>query len=128
VDYHKLNSVTTRDAYRLPRIDESLDALDGSKFFSMLDLLSEYWQVPLSSDAQEKAACKTWVGSASGSCCRLNLHPLRPPFSDTWSRASVGYAERPCSSTLMMSSSSPPTSTLMSVSPERCSIDSELPL
>jgi len=40
------------------KIDESLDALASSKFFSMLDLLSGYWQVPLSPDAQDKAAFK----------------------------------------------------------------------
>jgi len=42
VDYRKLNSVTIQDAYPLPRIDESLDALAGSKYFSALDLLSGY--------------------------------------------------------------------------------------
>jgi len=62
VDYCKLNSVTIQDAYRLPRIDESLDALVGSKFFSMLHLLSGYWQVPLSPDAQDKAVFITWDG------------------------------------------------------------------
>jgi len=54
VDYRKLNSVTIQDAYPLPRIDESLDALASSKYFSTLDLLSGYWQVPLSPDAQDK--------------------------------------------------------------------------
>jgi len=48
VDYSKLNSVTIQDAYPLPRIYESLDALAGRKFFSTLDLLSGYWHVPLS--------------------------------------------------------------------------------
>jgi len=62
VDYHKLNSVTIQDAYPLPRIDESLDALDGSKYFRTLDLLSGYWQIPLSPDALEKAAFITRDG------------------------------------------------------------------
>jgi len=62
VDYRKLNSVTIQDTYPLPRIDESLDALAGSKYFSTLDLLSGYWQVPLSPDAQEKAAFITRDG------------------------------------------------------------------
>jgi len=39
VDCHKLNSVTIQNAYPLPRIDESLNALDDSKFFSTRNLL-----------------------------------------------------------------------------------------
>jgi len=42
VDCHKLNSVTIQDAYPLSCIDESLDALAGSKYFSTLELLSRY--------------------------------------------------------------------------------------
>ena len=44
------------DAYPLPRIDESLEALAGSKYFSTLDLMSGYWQVPLDEDAKDKSA------------------------------------------------------------------------
>jgi len=46
VNYPKLSSVTIQNAYRLPRRDEFLDALVGSKYFSTLDRLSGYWQVP----------------------------------------------------------------------------------
>jgi len=56
MDYRKLNSVTIQDAYPFSRINELLDALAGSKFFSTSDLLSGYWQVPLSPDAQDEAA------------------------------------------------------------------------
>jgi len=55
VNYRKLNSVTIQDAYPLLRIDKSLDTLAGNKYFSKLDLLSGYWQVSLSPDAQDKA-------------------------------------------------------------------------
>ena len=40
IDFHTLNNVTVKDAYPLPRIDECLDALNGSKYFSTLDLAS----------------------------------------------------------------------------------------
>jgi hypothetical protein len=48
VDYRKVNNVTRKDAYPLPRIDETLNTLAGSKWFSTLDLISGYWQVEMS--------------------------------------------------------------------------------
>ena len=54
VDYRKLNDVTTKDAYPLPRIDDSLDQLAGAKWFSCLDLNSGYWQVEVDNADREK--------------------------------------------------------------------------
>ena len=56
VDYRKLNDVTTKDAYPLPRIDDSLDQLAGAKWFSCLDLNSGYWQVEVADEDREKTA------------------------------------------------------------------------
>jgi len=42
VDYRALNKVTVKDAYPLPRVDESLDRLNGVKWFSTLDLFSGF--------------------------------------------------------------------------------------
>ena len=43
IDYRKLNAITHQDAYPLPRIDETLDMLAGSSYFTTLDLASGYW-------------------------------------------------------------------------------------
>ena len=56
MDYRKLNAVTKKDVFPLPRIDDALDLLANSKYFSTLDLASGYWQVTMNSDSQEKTA------------------------------------------------------------------------
>jgi hypothetical protein len=55
VDYRKLNSVTKRDLYPLPRIDDMLETLSGCQWFSSLDLASGFWQVELSPQDREKS-------------------------------------------------------------------------
>ena len=62
VDYRKLNSVTKADTFPLPRMDDILDQLGGYKFFSTLDLKSEYWQIRVHPDSQEKTAFATHQG------------------------------------------------------------------
>lgn len=62
VDYRQLNNKTRKDAFPLPRIDESLDALTGACWFSTLDLASGYNQVPVSEADRSKTAFCTPFG------------------------------------------------------------------
>ncbi len=61
-DYRKLNQVTYKDDYPLPRVDESLDALGNAKLFSTLDLTAGYFQVAVSEKDREKTAVTTPFG------------------------------------------------------------------
>lgn len=56
VDSRKLNSVTVRDSYPLPRVNEILDRLGKSYYLSKIDLNDFFWQIPLSDDSKEKTA------------------------------------------------------------------------
>ncbi|XP_016406721.1 uncharacterized protein LOC107739212 [Sinocyclocheilus rhinocerous] len=56
VDYWRLNAVTWKDSYPLPRVNECLDLVTGSHWFSSLDLRCGYWQVPLMQEAHPKTA------------------------------------------------------------------------
>ena len=62
VDFRRLNSVTRKDSYHLPRIDDALDALNGTKYFSTMNLLSGYWQVEMSPESREHTAFITYGG------------------------------------------------------------------
>ena len=62
IDYRKLNAVTCRDAYPLPRIDSTLDSLAGATYFTTLDLASGYWQVAVEEQDKEKTAFSTPEG------------------------------------------------------------------
>ena len=70
-DFRYLNSVTAKDAYPIPRIDECLSKLGDAKFFTTLDLGSAFWQVPLRRQDREK----------TGFACELGLFQWkRMPF------------------------------------------------
>lgn len=56
VDYRKVNAITKRDFYPLPRIERILDRLAGNSWFSTLDLKSGYWQVSLACKDRKKTA------------------------------------------------------------------------
>ena len=43
--YRRLYPLTRKDAYPLPRVDDTLATLSGSKWFTALDLISDNWQV-----------------------------------------------------------------------------------
>ncbi|GBG85562.1 hypothetical protein CBR_g40200 [Chara braunii] len=62
IDYRKLNAQTIKNAGPLPRIDDLLERLGGAKYFSKLDLKSEYHQIEIQPRDRYKTAFKTRYG------------------------------------------------------------------
>ncbi|KAG1925345.1 interleukin-1 receptor accessory protein-like 1-A [Pimephales promelas] len=56
IDFRKLNSQTIKDAYALPNLEEAFSALTGSKWFSVLDLKSGFYQIEMEEADKHKTA------------------------------------------------------------------------
>ena len=90
VDYRRLNLATVKDAYPLPRIDDTLDMLAGKQWFSTLDLASGYWQVSLSPDARCKTAFATHSGLFQFKVMPFGLYNAPATFEQLMDRALQG--------------------------------------
>jgi hypothetical protein len=62
IDYRKLNAVTVRDSYPLPRMDECIDSLGDASVFSTLDCNSGYWQIPVDPMDMDKTTLTSHEG------------------------------------------------------------------
>lgn len=63
VDYRRLNNLTKKDAYPLPRIEETFTLLSGSKWFTVLDLKSGFYQLEVEPSDRPKTAFTTPFGT-----------------------------------------------------------------
>lgn len=54
VDYRRLNSITHKDVYPLPRVDDILESVKWARMFSSLDLSSGYWKIPVAARDRDK--------------------------------------------------------------------------
>ena len=53
IDFCRLNSWTKKDAYPLPRMQETMESMVGARLFSTMDLKSGFWQVKMAKDSQQ---------------------------------------------------------------------------
>jgi hypothetical protein len=77
IDYRALKEVTRKDAYPLPRVDDTLDEHKDVNFYTHLDLASCFWQVRVRDEDVHKTAFQTpfglieWVAMPFGECNAL---------------------------------------------------------
>jgi hypothetical protein len=62
VDYRASNSITVKNRCTIPCIDDLLDAMAGSAYFTLLDLTSGYHQILISEEDRPKTALRTPFG------------------------------------------------------------------
>ena len=56
IDFQRLNAQTQKDAFPLPQIHDTIDALSGSKYYMTVDLLSGIWQTPMEESSKQYTA------------------------------------------------------------------------
>ena len=81
IDYRKVNSITHKDAYPLPRIDNTLDTLSESQWFSTVDLLSGYWKVE---EINPKQPLQHVKGCTNLMSCHSGFVMLLPHSKGLW--------------------------------------------
>jgi len=97
VNYRNVNSVTKRDCYPLPCIDDTLVALIGSKWFSTLDLANGYWQVEMDPVYAEKTAfCTSGGGLFRWNVLPFGLTSTGATFERLMERVLFGLLWEPC--------------------------------
>jgi transposase InsO family protein/predicted aspartyl protease len=62
IDFRLLNQYTIPDKHPLPRIQDLLRAVRGSRYFAAVDLRAGYWQIPMAKDSIQKTAFRTHRG------------------------------------------------------------------
>ena len=96
VDYRKLNGVTEKDAFPLPRVEENLDALSGNTWFTSLDLASGYWQVMMAEEDRPKTAFATKYGLFEFNTMPFGLCNAPATFQRLMERVLRGLQWRSC--------------------------------
>ena len=96
VDYRKLNAVTRKDSYPLPRIDDALDSLFGSSFFSTLDLQSGYHQVAMHPNSKDKTAFISHSGLYEFNVLTFGLTNTPPNFQRLMNKVLHGLDWKIC--------------------------------
>lgn len=90
VDYRMLNKNLVADKFPLPRIDEILDSLGRAKFFSVLDLYSGFWQIPIEANSREMTAFSTDRGAYQWKVLPFGINVAPNSFSRMMSIAFSG--------------------------------------
>ncbi|GJT40105.1 putative nucleotidyltransferase, ribonuclease H [Tanacetum coccineum] len=94
IDYRELNKLTIKNHYPLLRIDDLFDQLQGSQYFSKIDLRSGYHQLRVHEDDIPKTAFKTRYGHFEFTVMPFGLTNALAVFMDLMNRVCRPYLDK----------------------------------
>ncbi|GJX95373.1 putative reverse transcriptase domain-containing protein [Tanacetum coccineum] len=94
IDYRELNKLTVKNRYPLPRIDDLFDQMQGSQFFSKIDLRFGYHQLRVHEDDILKTAFRTHYGHFEFTIMPFGLTNVPAVFMDLMNRVCRPYLDK----------------------------------
>ena len=93
IDFRRLNKVTKKDPYQLPRVDALTDRMQGCSYFSSIDVLSAFWNVPMADEDIEKTGFSTPFGNFEWTCMPFGLVNASSTFQRLMDSVVAGLGE-----------------------------------
>jgi hypothetical protein len=96
IDYRRINELTIKEPYPIPRADEAFDALRKAKLMTTFDLTWGYWQTPLAEEDKKKTVFTTRSGRWEYNVLPMGITNAAPAFQRNMEAMLSGLMWRKC--------------------------------